>query len=539
MTSLSHSDRRIPRETVLAAGVAATLAAALAWFGPPGSDFAAHLYQSTVFEDRGFGIWNNFWYAGRYSFVTYSLLYYPLAALIGIKLLAVLSIGTAALAFGVVATREWGADARWAIRSFAVVWAGVVLSGAFPFALGTALALLALWAIQTGRLGPFALLTVLVLAASPVAFVLLAVVLAGIALARSSRGTELALPLAILCAVTSIELLLLRLFPAGGRYPFSLPEFAAACVFCGLGILLTWRVTTAGVLRWTYVVYLIACTTAYLVPSGLGENIARIRYAAIPIAILTLSLRRWRPLWLALLALALAVAWNLTPLAGNFVKTSRDAAATPAYWGPAISFLQANLSPSYRVEAVDTVGHWPAAYLPAAGIPIARGWFRQDDFPRNDVLYSELTRTAYLGWLRSLGVRYVVLPDAPLDYSAKEEGALIAGGRSGLVEVFRSAHTTVFEVPSPRSIVTGPGNPRVLNLGQTSATLALDRPGRYRVAINWSPYWSTAVGCLSRATDGTVQLTATRSGIVRLDLSVNAQGALAALGGGSKPRCAG
>ena len=539
MTSLSHSDRTIPRETVVAAGVAAMLAAALAWYGPPGSDFAAHLYQSTVFEDRGFGIWNNFWYAGRYSFVTYSLLYYPLAALIGIKLLAVLSIATAALAFGVVATREWGTDARWAIRSFAVVWAGVVLSGAFPFALGMALALLALWALQTGRLGPFALLTVLVLAASPVAFVLLGIVLTGVALARSSRGAELALPVAILCIATSAELVLLRLFPAGGRYPFSLAEFAAACVFCGLGILLTWRVTTAGVLRWTYVVYLVACTTAYLVPSGLGENIARLRYAAIPIAILTLSLRRWRPLWLALLALALAVAWNLTPLAGSFVKTSRDPAAEPAYWKPAIAFLQENLSPSYRVEAVDTVGHWPAAYLPAAGIPIARGWFRQDDFPRNDVLYSELTRPAYLGWLRSLGVKYVVLPDAPLDYSAKEEGALISSGRSGLVAVYRSAHTTVYAVPSPRSIVAGPGNPRVLNLGQTSATLALDRPGRYRVAINWSPYWSTAAGCLSRATDDTVQLTVARAGIVRLDLSVNTQGALAALGGDSTPRCAG
>ncbi len=538
MASLSHSDRAIPRETLVAAGVAAALAAALAWYGPPGSDFAAHLYQSALFEDRGFGIWNNFWYAGRYSFVTYSLLYYPLAALIGIKLLAVVSIATAALAFGVVATREWGTDARWAIRSFAVVWAGVVLSGAFPFALGIALALLSLWALQTGRLGPFALLTVLVLTASPVAFVLLVVVLAGVALSRSSRGAELALPLAILCAVTSTELILLRLFPAGGRYPFSLPEFAAACVFCGLGILLTWRVRTAGVLRWTYVVYLIACTTAYLVPSGLGENIARLRYAAIPIAILTLSLRRWRPLWLALLALALAVAWNLTPLAGSFVKTSRDAAAEPAYWQPAITFLRANLSPSYRVEAVDTVGHWPAAYLPAAGIPIARGWFRQDDFPRNDVLYADLSRTAYLGWLRSVGVKYVVLPDAPLDYSAKDEGALISSGRSGLVAVFRSAHTTVYAVPSPRSIVTGPGSPRILNLGQTSATLALDRPGRYRVAINWSPYWRTTAGCLSRAADGTVQLTAARSGVVRLDLSINAQGALAALGGDSKPRCA-
>ena len=114
-----------------------------------------------LFEDHGFGIWNNFWYAGRYSFVTYSLLYYPLAALLGIKLLAVASIATAALAFGVVASREWGPASRWSNRSFAVVWAGIVLSGAFPFALGMALALLALWALQAGRRGRFAILTVL------------------------------------------------------------------------------------------------------------------------------------------------------------------------------------------------------------------------------------------------------------------------------------------------------------------------------------------------------------------------------------------
>ena len=134
--------------------------------------------------------------------------------------------------------------------------------------------------------------------------------------------------------------MLLRLFPAGGRFPFSLPEFAAACVFCGLGIVLTWRVAAAGVLRWMYVVYLVACTAAYLVPSSLGENIARLRYAAIPIAILTLSLRRWRPLPVALFALTLAVAWNLTPLAGSFVKTSADPAADAAYWAPAVGFLR-------------------------------------------------------------------------------------------------------------------------------------------------------------------------------------------------------
>src|SRR5206468_5518049 len=126
----------------------------------------------------------NFWYAGRYSFVTYSVLYYPIAAFLGIRLLAVATVATAALAFAIVVGRQWGPAVRISSRSFAVVWAGIVLSAAFPFALGAALALLALWGLQRGARRRFALLALLTLAASPLAFVLLAVLLAGVAIAR-------------------------------------------------------------------------------------------------------------------------------------------------------------------------------------------------------------------------------------------------------------------------------------------------------------------------------------------------------------------
>ena len=80
----------------------------LAWLGPPGTDLAAHAYQRTLFLEHGFTLWNNFWYAGRYSFVTYSVLYYPLAALLGIRLLAVATIALAALAFAVVLVARVG-----------------------------------------------------------------------------------------------------------------------------------------------------------------------------------------------------------------------------------------------------------------------------------------------------------------------------------------------------------------------------------------------------------------------------------------------
>ena len=49
------------------------------------------------------------------------------------------------------------------------------------------------------------------------------------------------------------------------------------------------------------------CIASYLVPSAVGENIARLRYAAIPLAVLVLSLRRWQPLVAVLGVLALAV----------------------------------------------------------------------------------------------------------------------------------------------------------------------------------------------------------------------------------------
>src|SRR5947208_17162401 len=129
----------VEREAAAAALAAGALAAILLWAGPPGTDLAALLYQRLFFVRHGFVLWSNFWYAGRYSFVTYSVLYYPLSALLGIKVLALASVTAAALAFAVVVGREWGPAARISSRSFAVLWAGTVLSGAFPFALGFAL----------------------------------------------------------------------------------------------------------------------------------------------------------------------------------------------------------------------------------------------------------------------------------------------------------------------------------------------------------------------------------------------------------------
>jgi hypothetical protein len=529
----------LAREATLSAGVAALFAALLAWAGPPGTDLAAHAYQRAVFLDHGFVLWNNFWYAGRYSFVTYSLLYYPLAAALGIRLLAVATVATATLAFAVVVWRQWGPQARWSSRTFAVVWAGIVLSAAFPFALGAALALLALWALQARRPWRFALLAAAAAAASPLAFLLLTLIVVGLAIGQhSDRWLQTAAGAGML-AIVAVEGLLWRVFPGSGRYPFSGAELAAACAYCVLSAVFAWRVEALRGLRWIFPVYLVACLAFFFAPTAVGENIARLRYAAIPLSVLVLSLRGWRPRLPALVVLALAVSWNVTPLAASYLQAEDDQAAHAAYWQPAISYLHAHLTPSYRVEAVDTTGHWPALYLAEANIPIARGWFRQEDFPQNEVLYDDLRPRAYLDWLRHLGVRYVVLSDAAVDYSARGEAALLRSGRSSLRPVFRSAHLTIFAVPSARPILTGPPGGRVASLTESRIVLAVRRAGTYRLAVRFSRYWRPSLGCALPAEDGMVRLTIPRPGRVSLRFAPDPGRALAALTGGPARSCAG
>jgi len=530
------SRRQVGREALLAAIAAASVASLLAWLGPPGTDFAAHAYQRTLFLQHGFSLWNNFWYAGRYSFVTYSVVYYPLAALLGIRLLAVATVGVGALAFTVVIGREWGPASRWSSRTFALVWGGIVLSAAFPFALGMALALLALWALQAARRWRFGALTLLTLAASPLAFLLLTVVLTGVALSRRAPLRRETVPALIVAGTAAVELVLWRLFPDAGRFPFSAAEAAAAVAFCLAGLLFTWRVESARVLQSVFAVYLVAVLGSYLVPSALGENVARLRYAAIPLLVLVFSLRRWRPLVPALAVLALAVAWNLSPLIASWVQTGNDPTAAPTAWTTPIRYLHQHLQPGFRVEAVDTPAHWPAAYLADAGIPLARGWYRQDDFPINAVLYRHPGPVAYQRWLRSLGVAYVVVSAGTTDYSAKAEARLVRSGRAGLRPVFRSGEVTVYSVPEPTPIVTGPESPALLSLTETRLRLRLNAPGSYRVAVRYSPYWKATPGCLAPRSDGMLELTAPRAGTVRLTFDVDAGRVLAALVG-ETPDC--
>jgi hypothetical protein len=515
--------------------LASLFAVVLAYAGPPGTDFAEHAYQARLFAAHGFSLWNNLWYSGRYSFVTYSLLYYPLAGLVGIRALAVACAVAGVLAFDALAVGRWGQPARRASVGMAIVLPAFVLTAAFPFLLGLVLGLLALLAASGRRWLVFVLLCVLVAAASPLAFALLGVVVVALAIGDRWERAALRRALAALTGVGIALAALARLFAMPSHDPFPLRPYVAVLVCCAGLAALTWRVRDARALHVGALVYAAACTVAFAVTSNVGEGITRLQYVALPVALLALSLRRWRPRPLAAIAVLVAGYWNLAPLVASFAIGVGDPTADARFWQPAVAYLQTHLTPSYRVEAVDTRHHWAAVYLPVAGIPLVRGWFRQDDFPQKAPLYAPLTAAGYLTWLRSLGVRYVVLTDAAADYSALGEVALLRSGRSGLTPVLRSRGLEILRVPSPRSIVHGA---RVLKFGHDRIVLRVNRPGRYRIAVRRSPYWTASSGCLRSTPDGMLQLTAPRAGTVRLTFALSLSRILDAAAGEAPALCA-
>ena len=534
---MSVAERKVlAREAMISTALAASLAALLLWAAPPGIDWAAHAYQRTFLLEHGFAIWNNFWYAGRYSFVTYSILYYPLAALLGIRVLALASVAIGAFAFSMVVFRQWGPVSRFSSRTFAVLWVGIIGAAAFPFALAFSFALLALWALQEQRRGRFALCAVLTLAASPLAFAFLVVVLAGIALSRRSfRGGSL--PVVVVTAGAVAELVLNRLFGDGGRFPYGLLQLVPSLIFGVLGLLVTRGVPQARTLRGMFWIYLAVCVGAYLIPTSVGSNLERLRYVALPVALIAVALRKWRPLWLVVPAVVLAAIWNTTPIFSTFARAGTDPEASRSYWQPSIAYLKAHLSPSYRVEVVDTAEHWSAAYLPDAGIPIVRGWYRQSDFPQNELLYDgKLGASNYEQWLRRMAVRYVVVADAPVDYSSRDEAALVSSGVTNLVPVAWTTHTTIYELPDPTPLVTGPSPATVLYLYPSRVVFVVDRPGAYKVRLRWSPYWKASTGCATKTRDGMTQVTTQEAGLVELRFAVSVTRGLQTLAG-TIPSC--
>src|SRR5579862_8013216 len=171
------------REALLAAGVAAGAVALVRVITPVGIDTAAHAYQTLRWLQSGFQFWDNYWYDGRYSFIDYSLLYYPIAGLVGQLPTVFATVSGSGFLFSRLIAGRFGVSSPLPGLAFAITCGTTVwLSGEYPFALGMAFALLAL-SLRDHRRAPLTPLAALVtLLASPLAFLFLLLSFGGLAL---------------------------------------------------------------------------------------------------------------------------------------------------------------------------------------------------------------------------------------------------------------------------------------------------------------------------------------------------------------------
>jgi len=170
------------RPLLVATAISALLSVAYLIWQPATTDLAAQTFRADLWERDGFVIWNPSWYGGHLV-PGYSLLYPPLGAWPGVAPIGALSAVAATWLFGRLALDGWGARAWLGVVWFGLASATALYSGRTTFALGLALGLAALLAVQRRRPGWAALAAALTAAASPVAGLFLGMVCGAVLLA--------------------------------------------------------------------------------------------------------------------------------------------------------------------------------------------------------------------------------------------------------------------------------------------------------------------------------------------------------------------
>lgn len=533
--------RRRPRPTepLVLALLTAAAAAAVAAAAPPAGDAPAHLYRSLLL-DRGVWVWDTLWYGGHYPFLSYSVLYYPLASVGGHEPLTVAAVAWSSGLFASLVIDEWGDAARWSARGFAVFAVAPLLSGTYSYAAALAAALFTLWAVRRHRPAWAAIGAAATLGLSVLAFAFLVLGLAAAAAARrhplrlASRHVPVLVTVVALCG---LQLVLLAWFPSPGRYPYPGWQLALVLLVSSLALAL------AANARSRFLVVLIALWAlanvgSFLVASPVGSNVLRLRSLVFALMLLAAALARWRPRPVAAAFVIAGFAYSVGPqLMAVRAIVRHSAEAEAAFWSPTVTYLRARLRPGERVEVVPTRAHWEAYWLPREGIPLARGWFRQLDMVANDAFYdADLDPVTYRRWLDDMAVRYVVVVDTDTSGFGADTEARVLRSTPGVRRVRARAGVAVYEVDHPTPPLTGPGPARISSMGHEHVAGWVGRAGTYRLALRHTPQWRVRDGraCVERAADGMIRLVVTTPGPFRLEV---ARGLAAAVRSPSRGPC--
>jgi hypothetical protein len=479
----------------------------LTWLliAPRTPDLAAAAYRLDLFKHVGLAVYDEHWYGGH-DLPGYSVLFPPLAWLLGLRAVGAISVLVSVRCFEALTGAAYGSSARWGSIAFALAAVGDVWIGRLAFALGLSFALLATLAFSRERTALAALLAAMCAAASPVAGLLVALAALSHALWRRSPRALLVLGL----PAVVVALALAGLFPEGGSEPYPIVSFGATAVVvvafaCALP-------RGSGALRLGALVYLAACLLFLLVSTPMGSNIERygVLLAGPLLICVVLRARAEAPpggisrgaTLAALLAIGVWAVWaGWGPVRETLAVAGNPSTKGP-YYAPVERFLAEHAQTPVRLEVPLTRTHWETAEL-APRVSLARGWEKQLDVRYDGVLLSpSLSAASYERWLRLQAVSYVALPDVQLDPSSAREGELIRAGLPGLREVFASRHWRIYAVRAPQLLASGPG--RLTALGHESFALSASGAGSFLVRVHYTPYWAltSGAGCVARGADG-------------------------------------
>ena len=285
------------------------------------------------------------------------------------------------------------------------------------------------------------------------------------------RSARVAFPLCAILLMLAAEVAVYQAFPGGGPFPYPAADLIGITAFALCGLVLARGSQLTRPLAGLFLAYLVIAWWAKLFPSPLGGNATRVLdYLVAPLLALVIAIRgavrRGRS---ACSRSRVAIAWQAAPFVQNVANSFGEQAQAASYWQPVISFLHQpgrHDPANFRVEVVSTARHYESYYLTRGeGEAIPRGWYRQNDFPSNGVLYDRtLSAGAYERWLRLMGVRYVFLPERRARCLGEGRGGLLRSGRSGLREIPISKDFRAFELPDATPLLTldarAPARPR-------------------------------------------------------------------------------
>lgn len=456
---------------------------------PDVGDLQAALARASA-ASNGVGLTYWFpWFGGGATPGNYSVLTPWLSGLLGAPLVGVLATValTPLVARALTATPHMLAG-TW----LATAVAGLNLwSGRIPFALGCAVAVLAVIGVRE-RKGLVA--TVAAIASSLCSPVTGAFLVFGLAAAWFVERSYRRLMVTV-AATTLVTLAIVALvFGSPGPQGYAI---ASALLTAGSALAMLFA-RPARTVQSALLLTALAAPVLALIPNGMGSNFVRLPWICLPPAVLaTAAARGWRSAIAVLPAVALCA--NATVV--DLLRSAQPSASADYYQSLITQLDRVHGLANYRLEVVDSPSVHTAAFALLGHASLAGGYETQEQNALNAVLNDKvnLNAVSYKVWLDNSAVGFVAVNRAA--HSDSPEYTLVTTHRLPyLTRVSSDAEWTLYRVLSPTPIVPAPE--RLISITQSRMTIAVPCACTFGLRIRYSKFLnaSSVSGAVDAAT---------------------------------------